>query len=242
MPEQKVDIAQQIERLIKLQEIDSVIYRLKAEREQKPEEMQELNQQIEQEQKIIEDAKKSLKELQAKRQEKEVELETKESNIKKLNTQLYQLKTNKEYEAMQLEINGFKADCSVLEEDIIKLMDVIEEEKSKIADKQKVFEQKKQQITSQIKKIEYEIKFIEGELIKEEEKRKQASGEIDSKILSNYEKILKAKDGLALVPVVNNACGGCYMQLPPQVINEIRLKNEIIYCQMCSRILYDRGE
>ena len=66
--------------------------------------------------------------------------------------------------------------------------------------------------------------------------------DIDPRVLANYEKILDAKDGLAMVPIVEDTCGGCHMQLPPQVINEIRLKNEIIYCQICSRILYDKGE
>ena len=161
--------------------------------------------------------------------------------MKKLNIQLYQLKTNKEYETMQHEINGLKADCSVLEEEIIKLMDEVEEAESNIANEQKQLEEKQQQVDSEIKKIEDEIKSIERELVKEEEKRKQIAVEVDPKILSNYERILEVKDGLAIVPVVNNSCGGCYMQLPPQVINEIKLKNEIIYCQICSRILYDKA-
>ena len=91
-----------------------------------------------------------------------------------------------------------------------------------------------------IKKIEDEIKSIESQLAQEETKRKQEAAAVDANILSKYERILEAKDGLAMVPIVNDTCGGCHMQLPPQVINEIRLKNEIIYCQICSRILYDR--
>jgi len=242
MTTQKVDIAQQIEKLIKLQGVDAVIYKLRAEKEQKPLQIQALQQQIEQEGKFVEDSKNTLKQHQLKRKEKEIELETKETNIKKLNTQLYQLKTNKEYDAMQHEIKLMQADRSVLEEDILKLMDVIEVEEKSIAKRQKEFEQRQQDINAQIKKVEEDIKFVENELAGLEEKRKQMAAEADPRILANYERILEGKYGLAMVPIVEDTCGGCHMQLPPQVINEIRLKQEIIYCHICSRILYDKGE
>jgi uncharacterized protein len=242
MTEQKLDISGQIDRLIKLQQVDSVIYQLKAELEQKPVLIETLKQQTEQEKKDFQSKKDSLKHFQVKRKEREVDLESKENEIKKLNIQLYQLKTNKEYEAMQLQINGLKADCSVLEEEIIKLMDEIEKQEQDSANEQKQLEQKQKESDLHIKKIEEEIKMIEQNLASEQEKRKAIALEIDKKILHKYEKILEAKDGLAITPVLNDACGGCYMQLPPQVINEIRLKNDIICCQLCLRILYDKGE
>ncbi|MFH0732204.1 MAG: C4-type zinc ribbon domain-containing protein [Candidatus Omnitrophota bacterium] len=239
MTQQKVDIAQQISKLIHLQEIDSVIYKLNAEKQQKPQQIQQLNQQMEAELKLFEDKKGSLRTFQLKHKEKEMDLEHKETEIKKLNTQLYQLKTNKEYEIMQIEINKHKADKSVLEDSILQLFDDIENAELKVNEEKQILEKKQQQISAEIKSIEGQIKAIENELTSQEAIRQQAAAEVDSKILSNYDKILTAKDGLALVKVENDACGGCNMHLPPQVINEIKLKNEIIYCQMCSRILYD---
>ena len=49
---------------------------------------------------------------------------------------------------------------------------------------------------------------------------------------------LKGKEGLAMVPVRQNACGGCHLNLPPQVINEIQMKTELVFCESCARILY----
>ena len=72
--------------------------------------------------------------------------------------------------------------------------------------------------------------------------RNKLSIEVDPTVLLKYQKILDAKNGFAIAKVVANACGGCHMQLPSQVINEIRLKSEIVYCQTCSRILCDSGE
>lgn len=238
----KIDIAQQIDKLIDLQAVDAVIYKLKAEKQQKPLWIEQLKLQFEDEKKAAEDAKNSFKQLQVKKKEKEIELEIKETGIKKLNVQLYQLKTNKEYEAMQQQIGLAHADCSVLEEDILKLMDAIEQEEKNVSKKQKEIEQKQQEINAQIKQIEQQISVIEADLLKEEEKRKAIAFDVDHKILSHYERILEGKDGFAMAPIVEHTCGGCHMQLPPQVINEIRLKQDIIYCHICSRMLYDKGE
>ena len=238
----KIDIAQQIDKLINLQQVDAIIYKLKSEKQQKPLWIQQLKLQMEDEKKAAEAAKNSFRQLQVSKKEKEIELETKETGIKKLNTQLYQLKTNKEYEAMQQQIGLAHADCSVLEEEILKLMDAIEQEEKNIAKKQKETEQRQQDVNAQIKQIEQQISAIEAELAKEEEKRKILAADVAPKVLSHYERILEGKDGFAMAPIVEHTCGGCHMQLPPQVINEIRLKQDIIYCHICSRILYDKGE
>lgn len=241
MTQQKIDIAQNIDKLFKLQEADVVIYKLKSEKVRKPQDVAQLRQQQEQEKKLFDEGKGHLQEIQVKRKHKEVELGTKEAEVKKLNTQLLQLKTNKEYEAMQREIKGIQADASALEDEILKLMDETEQAEKASKEEEKTIQQKHQEIDSQIKIIEQEIKAIEAELVEKQEKRKQLAAEVNPKILGKYEKILRGKDGLAMVPVVNNTCGGCFMQLPPQVINEIKLKHEIIYCHLCSRILFDRS-
>ena len=68
--------------------------------------------------------------------------------------------------------------------------------------------------------------------------RKQALVAIEPKILSQYERILASRDGLAIVTVKGNSCGGCNMFVPPQVINLIKMYERIITCETCNRMLY----
>ena len=68
--------------------------------------------------------------------------------------------------------------------------------------------------------------------------RKQIVPEIDPKMLKEYERILHSRDGLAMVAVKDNSCGGCHMLVPPQVINLIIMYEHIITCEVCNRILY----
>jgi hypothetical protein len=66
--------------------------------------------------------------------------------------------------------------------------------------------------------------------------------EVDPKLLSFYERILVGREGLGMVLIDDTSCLGCHMQLPPQVINEVRLREKMVTCENCSRILYSRGE
>ena len=69
-------------------------------------------------------------------------------------------------------------------------------------------------------------------------RRSELAARVDPKSLSKYERLLKNKDGLAIVPISNEACQGCFRILPPQVINEIRMKEGLVVCDSCARILY----
>ncbi|MDD3274808.1 MAG: C4-type zinc ribbon domain-containing protein, partial [Candidatus Omnitrophica bacterium] len=78
------------------------------------------------------------------------------------------------------------------------------------------------------------------QLVQLETQRKQIIPEIDPKIFQEYERILSSREGLAIVPVEHNSCGGCHMLVPPQVINLIKMYSHIITCEVCNRILYIR--
>ena len=56
--------------------------------------------------------------------------------------------------------------------------------------------------------------------------------------VKKYERIIKSKDGLAVVTIANDACQGCFRVMPPQVVNEIKMNDELVFCENCARILY----
>jgi uncharacterized protein len=237
-----MDISQQMGFLIKLQAIDSQVYRLKAEAEEKPKHIALLKNSLESKKAGIKQAEDNLKALQLKRKEKEIALGSKEGEIKKLEGQLYQIKTNKEYTAMINEIGSRKADNSLLEEEIINLMDSIDGAKSVLNNENEKFSQESKNIDVQIKEIEKDISDIELQVSEFEKKRQELLPSLDSKLLPEYERILSGREGQALAQVVHDACGGCYMQLPPQVINEIKMKQSIVRCENCQRMLYITDE
>lgn len=239
---QKINFEEQINLLIKLQGIDSQLYRLRRELQAKPKLIEELEVKRDEEQSAVKTIEEKIKVLQMKRKEKEIDLQEKEANVKKLQLQLFQVKTNKEYQAMQHEIEGLKADNSLLEDGILLMMEQIDELSKELAKEKELFAEAERRLAEDRKKIEGEIAALENEIANFERQRKELIGGIDKEVLSKYERILENRDGLALVPVKEYACQGCFINLPPQTINEIQMKDKLNICENCARILYIENE
>ncbi len=231
-------IKEQIGLLIGLQAIDSQIYALNKEKESMPGRIKSIDEMLESKKTSIKQAEDNLKAVQLKLKEKEGSLAQKEEHIKKLQGQLYALKTNKEYSAMTTEIEGIKADNSLLEEDILKFMDEIEIAKKKISEEKELFKTEEVKAVKEKEAIDLKVKEIDAALLELNEKRNDMAPSIEKQVIARYDKILKNKYGLAITHIENGSCGGCHMNLPPQVISEVKLRDNIVVCGSCLRILY----
>ncbi|MDD5246585.1 MAG: C4-type zinc ribbon domain-containing protein [Candidatus Omnitrophica bacterium] len=233
-----VDLKTQITTLAKLQTVDSEIYALKKEKSAQPDLLKSLDAAFEEKKSGVASAEKLLLDLQKEKKEREVELGSKEESGKKLQTQLYQLKTNKEYQAMLQQIADAKADASLFEDKILESMEKIDKAKVALEEEKKKLQQEEGVSSTEKKKISDRGKQIDDRLAQLEAQRAQSSSGIDPEILAQYERILANRDGLAIVTVKDNSCQGCNMYVPPQVINLIRMYERIITCEVCNRILY----
>lgn len=237
MPE-IVNIKEQIRTLMRLQEFDAEIFALTRQKEQLPFEIMNLEKAFEDKKATLQSLEEKAKTLALKRKEKEVDLASKEENIKKLTTQLAILKTNKEYQIMLAQIASLRTDNSVLEEEILKVMEAqdarkeeIAKEKALLVEEEKKFQEEKKKIETRIKEIEFAIHDLTA-------KRGHLLGAVEKRVLSTYERILKAREGIALVRVKDFSCQGCHMSVTPQVVNEIKMQEKLIICESCARILY----
>ena len=232
-------MAQDLNTLKEIQEQDIELYSLRETLEELPQELEKINREQEEQRKQLSEAEADLKATQLKQKEKEVELQSKEENVRKYEGQLAQIKTNKEYSSLQDEIKSLKADNSILEEAIIKLIDQtdvvsqkVSVEKAKLAETEKLLKQKKVELEEKQKVMQKRI----DEIVSWKQDKIKA---VDPEIASLYEQIVSNKHGLALVHVEGESCPACQIQLRPQVLNELKLKEKIVICENCSRILYE---
>ncbi|MDD5565557.1 MAG: C4-type zinc ribbon domain-containing protein [Candidatus Omnitrophica bacterium] len=233
-----VNLKEQLDGLIQLQAVDTKIYAFRDEKEKRPKEIEALKASFEENKSKVAEAEKVLLDLQKKRKDKELELASKEEGVKKLQSQLYTLKTNKEYQTMLQQIQDTKADASVIEDGILTIFDQIDKEKGNIEKERIKLQEEEKKMNSQIAQVQDRIKEIEGHLAQFEAERARIVPHIDARILAQYERILLNRDGLAIVSVKDNTCQGCNMYVPPQVINLIKMYERIITCEVCNRILY----
>jgi hypothetical protein len=187
--------------------------------------------------KDIEVKEKEQKESITRRAENEDEIEKLKENQKKFKAQLYQVRNNKEYDALTKEIDH-------TEEQINKL----EAENNSLADRSKVLTLEIEEITPKLEELKNELKEKEAdlkEIIKANEReesklleqRKKIESEVKKNDLSSYMRIRKAKKGLAVATIKRSACSGCHNIVPSQRQLEIRQNNRLFYCEYCGRIL-----
>ncbi len=230
--------ADQVKVLSDLQKVDTEIHKLKNSLAEHPAQQKKIESVFDAKKVHLKTAEDELKTAQLKQKEKEIDLGSREDKIAKLQTQLYSLKTNKEYQTMDLEIKGLKADKSVLEDEILRLMDGIETVRAKVNQEKAALATEEKATKEQLEALKKQTADLQAQLTSLDEKRKSFLPSIDPKILPQYERILSKRDGLALVPVMNNSCGGCHLELPPQLINEVQMQDKVLTCESCARILY----
>jgi predicted nucleic acid-binding Zn-ribbon protein len=231
-------ITQNLDALKKAQQLDSEIHRSHILLEEIPSERAQLKSELELEKIHLNELEKSLKDIQLKQKTKEMELMQKEAQIKKLDGQLSQVKTNKEYAALQQEIASLKADNSFLEEGIIHIMDEVDAAKEAVRQEKEKFVSVTKSFQGRDNEMAAQEKTLQERLADLKKQREESVAKLPPELGELYSRIALKKQGLALAAVSGEVCAACQMKLRPQLINEIRLGEQIIVCENCSRILY----
>ncbi len=237
-----VDLKEQINWLIKLQAVDRQIHFLQQEKQNIPVKLKELEEAFAKKKENLGNLEKKGLDLQRQRKAKELELASKEEEARKMQTQLYQIKTNKEYSAKLKEIDAVKADISALEDAALILFEEADKLKNEINKEKQFLTEEEKKTNAQKQQLDIRSKEIEDKLSQLQSQRSQITQQINPEILTKYEKILNNRDYLAIVKVEKDACQGCFMNVPPQVINLIKMYDNLVICEVCQRILYIEDE
>jgi uncharacterized protein len=175
---------------------------------------------------FIEQKKELIKEAQAlvKKYEKQ------SSNVK--NNREFEA-INKEMEMQQLEVKLAEKHIKDATDEIAEKAELLEKAKKAIAGKEGLLTTKKAELEKIIAATEKEEKHFNKEAA-------EARSHVDARLLTSYDKIRKSyRNGLAVVPVERDACGGCFYSIPPQKQSEIRQRKKVMVCENCGRILVD---
>lgn len=234
-----MNLKEELAKLIELQKFDSQIFELRIEKDiEKPKFLESYSVQLNQAKKMLLTCEEKSKSINLKKKEIELDLATKEEAVAKAQTQLYQLKTNKEYHAKLNEIASLKADISLFEEKVLLILDEIEQVNEELKKVKEEFSIKEQEIESQKKQINEELKEIELKISMLNEKRVNLTRNIAPVILTRYDKLISGRAGQAVAAVKNENCSACNIRVTAQTINELKSYANLVLCENCVRILY----
>ncbi|MCX8082523.1 MAG: C4-type zinc ribbon domain-containing protein [bacterium] len=228
-----------IEKLICLQEIDNEILAYRKVIDKFPEWKHQMEKSIENTSQDISLIKKELKKIQVERKERELELESIENGIKKLQKQMDEVKTNKEYTSLLAEIENQKKKKIEIEDSILLLMEKEDQINRKLNTFSKKSEEEKKEIEEKIVEEAKKVEEIKKKLEETLSERTKVVSEINKDIYEIYERIRAGKkDGIAICKLEGQSCRGCSMFVPVYVVEKVKAKKEIVHCENCSRILY----
>ena len=238
---QELSVEEKLQHLYELQRIDTEIDKIKTLRGELPLEVQDLEDEIAGLETRIENLKVELGELDKTSSTRKMDIKKAEEAIKKYSEQLDNVRNNREYDALSKEIEFQKLEIELQEKRIR------EAQKAK-AEKEALMEESKKRYEDKVSDLEAkkgELNDIINETHKDEEslqiKSEELAATIDERLLTAYRRIRSnARNGLAVVTVDRDACGGCFNKIPPQRQLDIRSRKKIIVCEYCGRILIDK--
>lgn len=235
-------MSENLNTLIKLQEIDSQIISLKHKCEFIPQQIKKLDHLSEEIDTKFETEKKKLADLEKKKKEKERQIEDIQEKIKKLKEKTPQIKTNKEYQALLKEIELIEQDLKKEEENLLSILYSIDEAKESLNEVKKEIDERKKEIENKKMQLEKEIDSINKKIETLKESRKQLITKLPEDLYDEYIELMKKHKGLAVAEVINSVCQGCFLHIPPQLYVEIKLNQSIYHCPQCGRILFYKAK
>jgi hypothetical protein len=240
--ESEMSIEKKLIALYSVQQNDSKIDRIKIVRGELPLEVEDLEDEVAGLETRIDNYIQEIEMLEKQVSDKHYAIKECQNLIKRYEEQQNNVRNNREYDALTKEIEFQSLEIQLAEKRIREFnaqltmsKEEIENAQHELSDRRNDLEAKRTELTDIVTETELE----EKELIAKSE---QLQRTIEERLLIAYKRIRKnARNGLAVVPVERDACGGCFSNIPPQRQLDIKLHKKIIVCEFCGRILVDKG-
>jgi uncharacterized protein len=231
-----------LEALIELQDIDWKLQKLFESKGDLPQKVEILEKDLADKKELLKDKQAQMSEKSHKSRTLETDIMGFRENLKKYQSQLYQVKNNREYDAITIEIEETQGKIDQSEFEVLEIEEYNQELLTKITDLEET-------ITDSETSLEVNQQELGAVMAKNRDKEKELAGmrekvlvHLPRPVLNHYERIRKGRGGMAISLLQLNACAGCSSRIPPQRAMEIRNMDQMFLCETCGRILVWRPD
>lgn len=236
----EMSVEQKLQALYELQTTLTAIDEKRALRGELPLEVQDLEDEIAGLDTRIEKIDTEIKEFQSAITMKKGEVQEAQANLERYNNQLNEVRNNREYDSLSKQIDYERLEVELCNKKIKEATDQVayrtndlEIAKTEREERQKDLDEKKSELEDILAETREEETMLK-------ERAKDLEVKIEPRLLSSFKRIRKsARNGLGIVYVQRDACGGCFNKIPPQRQLDIKMHKKIIVCEYCGRILID---
>ncbi len=236
----EISIADKLKLLWQLQQVDSQLDEIQILRGELPMEVSDLEDEIAGLDTRIKKMKAALKESEQEISKMQATSKETDANVKRYLKQLDEVKNNREYEALQKEIELAKLDIQLSDKKVREAKAQLDMKKESLGVAEARFEAKQKDLSAKKQELQGIIEKTEQEESKLRLQSDKARKGIEDRLLKAYDKTRRTyRNGLAVVTVERNSCGGCFNSVPPQIQLEVGAHKKILACEHCGRILVD---
>ena len=233
-------VEERLKTLFQLQTTLSGIDEKRALRGELPLEVQDLEDEIEGLTTRIDKINADIAEFEQAVTMKKGEIENAKVSVERYKEQLNDVKNNREYDTLSKEIEYQTLEIELCNKKIKEANIRIEEKKAELAQNEEVIEDRRQALDQKKSELDEIMEETRAEEEKLKAKVKELEAKIEPRLLTSFKRIRKnARNGLGIVYVQRDACGGCFNKIPPQRQLDIKMHKKVIVCEYCGRILID---
>ncbi len=223
--------------LITLQQTDSRIGRLQEEIARLPVRLEELEENRQACTQQVERALLSLEDHRKLRRHLEGEVATSHEKLSRFKTQLMEVKTNREYQALLQEITTVEEEIAGSEDRILESMLAVDEQAAQLEKVQQEVRQTEAELAERRKELELRTAQAKQEIDQLTQRRHSLEEQIPEELRERYDRLVSAR-GVALAEARDQSCQVCHVRLRPQLYNEVKTGSQILTCENCNRILF----
>ena len=235
-----LSVEEKLKTLYQLQTALSSIDEKRALRGELPLEVQDLEDEIEGLTTRVEKIQNDINEFERAIVQKKGEIADAEQSVNRYKEQLNEVKNNREYDTLSKEIEFQTLEIELCNKKIREANARIAEKKEELAANQEVIKEREGDLEMKKGELDEIMEETRAEEDKLKEKVKDLESKIETRLLTSFKRIRKnARNGLGIVYVQRDACGGCFNKIPPQRQLDIKMHKKIIVCEYCGRIMID---
>jgi hypothetical protein len=228
-----------LERLITLQRLETTIADARSAIAARPRRDADLDARLHGAMQAVEAARERLQTNQEARRGHEKDVALYQGRLSKFKDQLMAVKTNREYQAMQHEIETAQQDLGTVEERVLERMMEADELTAELKRAEAALAARSKEIEAARAELAGEIAAQEAELARSTEARAALVADMDARLVALFEQVARVRKGVAICSATRDGlCSLCHVRLRPSMFQQIRQNDEIIQCESCQRVLY----
>jgi uncharacterized protein len=222
---------------LRLQALDRNIASLENEIATLPKHIAEIERRLESHSRRLEADRAALSANQRERKKLEGDVQVQEQKISKLKTQMLEAKTNEQYRAFQNEIAYAEGEIRKAEDKVLELMEQSERLEKNVKAAEADLKQENQHVESEKKRARERTDLDQKELADRVAERKSITDQMDPKVYAHYLRIRKKTKGTVIADATEGRCSACQIALRPQFFQDLRRRDQIMFCETCGRML-----